>query len=288
MKVCLGCGSRFAGPGWSCPSCGWAPQLVDGRESFASGGEGYKSEYFAELFALEAQNFWFRARNNLILWALRRYFPQAVNFLEIGCGTGFVLSGLADAFPNLQLSGSEIFSDGLSFAQQRVPRATLYQMDARAIPFDDEFDVIGAFDVLEHIEEDRQVLAQIFAAVHPGGGLILTVPQHPFLWSRTDEHACHVRRYGAKELKRKVAAAGFRVEMTTSFVSLLLPLMAASRFCRRNTTQAFDPLAELRVTGLANILLGKALDFERFLIDFGIRYPMGGSLLLVARKPSTS
>jgi SAM-dependent methyltransferase len=59
--------------------------------------------------------------------------------------------------------------------------AVLFQMDARKIPFESEFDVIGAFDVLEHIEEDEKALAQIFHAVLPGGGLILTVPQHRFL-----------------------------------------------------------------------------------------------------------
>ena len=106
----------------------------------------------------------------------------------------------------------------------RVPQAELLQMDARAIPFVEHFDIIGMFDVLEHIEDDRGVLEQTHRALRPGGGLIITVPQHRFLWSRYDEHAHHVRRYAADEIAEKVTAAGFRIIMTTSFVRIVVVL----------------------------------------------------------------
>ena len=83
--------------------------------------EGFEAGYFARLAEQEAGNFWFRSRNRLLIWALERYFPNAKNFLEIGCGTGFVLSGLRKAFPNLVLSGSEVFTEGLGFAAARLP-----------------------------------------------------------------------------------------------------------------------------------------------------------------------
>ena len=51
-----------------------------------------------------------------------------------------------------------------------MPEARFFQMDARNIPFENEFDVIGVFDVLEHIEEDEIVFSQIFRAVKSGGG----------------------------------------------------------------------------------------------------------------------
>ena len=115
------------------------------------------------------RNFWFRARNKLIIWALRRYFPNAATFLEIGCGTGFVLAGVRQAFPKLRISGSDIFTEGLVFARERAVSVSLFQMDARCIPFTEEFDVIGAFDVLEHIEEDVDVLRQMFKSTRVGG-----------------------------------------------------------------------------------------------------------------------
>lgn len=261
---------------------------MEGYLSFApeaaQSNEGFQPHHFAELADAEAGNFWFRSRNRLIIWALQHFFPEAKNFLEIGCGTGFVLSGVAEANSQLEVSGSEIHSAGLNFAANRVKHATLFQMDARNIPFENEFDVIGAFDVLEHIEEDEKVLAQMFHAISPGGGIILTVPQHRFLWSQQDEYACHVRRYQAQELQNKVEQAGFQVERATSFVSLLLPLMFMSRLSKRKPAENYDATRELRISGLANAALEAVLDLERMIIRTGVSFPAGGSRLLIARK----
>lgn len=149
--------------------------------------------------------------------------------MEIGCGTGFVVSAVSRALPHLEISASEIFAHGLEFAERRCPGITLFQMDARAIPFDSAFDVIGAFDVIEHIEEDDLVLRNIWRALKPGGGVLLTVPQHRFLWSAQDERAFHKRRYSSPELCLKLRQAGFTVRHITSFVSLLFPFMLISR-----------------------------------------------------------
>ena len=168
---------------------------------------GFKPEYFARLAGIEEANFWFRARNALIQWALRKYFPNAKSFFEVGCGTGFVLAGIRENFPGMRLVGSEIFDDGLIYAKARLPNVELYKMDARRIVFECEFDVVGAFDVLEHLVEDESALVQIFDAARPGGGLLITGPQHPFLWSATDQFAMHQRRYSRAELRAKVVEA---------------------------------------------------------------------------------
>jgi SAM-dependent methyltransferase len=186
-------------------------------------------------------------------------------------------------FPEVSLAASDIHIAGLKYTRARVEKADLFQMDARDIPFVDEFDVIGAFDVLEHIVEDQQVLSEMFRAVKPGGGIILTVPQHPFLWSQTDVRACHVRRYSVKELKEKVEKAGFSIRMSTSFVSLLLPLMALSRLNKKKATNT-DQLTELKVGGAVNWVLENILNFERLLIRNGLYFSAGGSLLLIAEK----
>ena len=288
MKICFSCGCRFEASDWQCSSCHEAPQLLEGFPAFApslaEAYNGFEATHFAELAPLEAKNFWFQSRNQLIIWALDRYFPGVESFLEIGCGTGYVLATLEHAFPGLRLSGSELFSKGLNFAKGRVSRCGLFQMDARGIPFEEEFDVIGAFDVLEHIAEDERVLSEMYRAVRPGGGIILTVPQHAFLWSQADEYACHVRRYSASDLRQKVQQAGFSAVRVTSFVSLLLPLMMFSRLRQLDPNKAYDPLLELKIRGLTNWALGKILDLERALIRMGLSFPAGGSLLLAARK----
>lgn len=287
MKRCLSCQTLFVADTWHCPDCGYLPLKSEGGIiSFtqAEEGDGFRSEFFKDLATLEAGHFWFQGRNKLIIYVLSRYFPQAHSFLEIGCGTGFVLAEVSRSFPALQLSGGEYFAAGLPFASTRVPGAKLYQVDARQIPFVEEFDVVGAFDVLEHIPDDSAALASIAEALRSGGGVIFTVPQHRWLWSATDDHACHERRYSRRELVEKIEAAGLRVEFVTSFVSLLLPVMMLSRLRQVQGREAGDHLDELRLHPLVNGFCAKLMRLEFGLIRCGVRLPVGGSLLVVAKK----
>lgn len=161
-------------------------------------------------------------------------------------------------------------------------------MDARNIPFRDEFDVIGAFDVLEHIPEDFAVLAQAYAALKPGGHLLVTVPQHPWLWSPSDDYARHERRYRSTALQDKVRSAGFKILRSGSFVSLLLPLMLLSRLAVRRKTGAFNPLDEFKLPSWLNRSFYNLMKMETGLIKLGMNFPLGGSRFIVARKDLTS
>lgn len=287
MIRCPACGAPDLCEIAPCTNCTYTPPRIDGflawAPELARSNAGFKAEYFDDLARLEAGNFWFRARNELILWAMRRYLPEPRTMMEIGCGTGFVLSALARAYPAAQLCGSEVFVNGLAHAARRVPNAHCIQMDARVIPYEDEFDAIAACDVLEHIDEDEVVLRQIGKALRRDGAALLTVPQHPWLWSPSDAYACHVRRYRRGELEGKMVAAGFEIERSTSFVALLLPLLLLSRKVG-DCQGEFDPLAEFRIGRAANAALGAAMAVERQLIRLGVDFPAGGSRLVIARK----
>jgi ubiquinone/menaquinone biosynthesis C-methylase UbiE len=291
MLVCPVCSAPLESAKKPCQACGssvatrdgftaWAPELADHNT-------GFRAEYFAGLAQVESENFWFRARNVLIIWALKKYFPGFHSLLEVGCGSGFVLSGIAGAFPQARLVGSEIFVAGLEVAASRIPQAELVQMDARKLPYVDEFDVVAAFDVIEHIDEDETVLQNFFRAVKPGGGCVITVPQHKWLWSPVDEEACHKRRYTAAELHGKLEAAGFQMLRTTSFVTLLLPAMLASRLMARRAGKS-GGADSLRMNKAVNRLFEAILCCERLVIKAGLNWPLGGSRLVVARKPASS
>ena len=286
MKRCIACEARFESDDWTCPMCRFRPTLRDEIFQFAGDAPdvGFKPEYFPRLAAIEQAHFWFRVRNKLIQWALGNYFPDAKSFFEVGCGTGFVLERIREKSPATRLVGSDIFVDGLAFAKARLPGVEFYQMDARSIPFEDEFDVVGAFDVLEHLVEDNTALAQMFNATRPGGGLLVTVPQQRYLWSASDEHAMHQRRYSCAELRRKVETAGFQIERMTSFNSLLFPLMVWSRM-QQKRDQEFQPWRELEISSALNKILESILKLERLLIEKGLSFPVGGSLLLIGRRP---
>lgn len=243
---------------------------------------GYDASLYEAIARAEPESFWFRARNRLIVSVVVRHFPDARSLLEVGCGTGFVLAGLRAAFPNLRLVGSELLAEGLELARRRVPDVELVQLDAAEMPFEAEFDVVGAFDVLEHVEDDERALAGMRRAVRDDGGLVLLVPQHPRLWSEMDVVARHARRYTRRDLTAKVGKAGFDVVAASSFVSALLPAMVVSRRVRRLLRRRYDPVAEL-TPGPLNGVFERLLDGERRLIERGWSLPFGGSLLLVAR-----
>lgn len=288
MKICLACACRHDDAEWRCPACGHAPDIVDGHRCLTGKPEGTAGSFepgtVEFLAGVEPSSFWFRSRRALVVAFLGRYFPAARTFLEIDCGTGFLLEGVRRAFPDLAAFGADVDDAALLAASRRVPPGCLYRMDARRIPFESEFDVVGAFDVLEHVAEDAAVLAAVFRSLRPGGGLILGVPQHPALWSRSDELARHARRYTARDLREKVEGAGFRIVRATSFVSLLLPLMVASRLWQR-VHPTFDVMHELRLGPVANRMLERVLALERWGIGHGVSLPWGGSLFVVAVKP---
>jgi 2-polyprenyl-3-methyl-5-hydroxy-6-metoxy-1,4-benzoquinol methylase len=278
---------------WSCNGCGFIVPHRDGIPCLLKLGEsptGFDPMLLKTLAKTEESNFWFVNRAKLIVFLLQKYFPNADRVLEIGCGTGSILLSLRAAFPQLTLAGSELLPQGLQFARKRLgSNVVLLQMDARLIPAVEEFDVVGAFDVLEHIEEDELVMAQIFAALRPGGGTIIAVPQHPWLWSPADESACHQRRYFRGELDAKLNRAGFRILHSTSFNSLLLPLMIASRMAmilKARSGGGLEPLSELRAADWINRALSAVLRLEVALTSAGIRWPVGGSRLVVAQRPN--
>lgn len=290
MKVCLACEAEIYGNDWRCSHCSWHPQILDKVQIFApniSGAtESYDPSWYAELATLEVNNFWFVARNRLINWLAKCYLPVNGNYLEVGCGTGFVLQMLCKTFPKWQIYATEAQPEGIGFARQRVPAdVSFFQMDACHIPFRDEFDAIGAFDVVEHIKDDVAAISQIHAALKPGGHFMLSVPQHMFLWSKYDEAGCHFRRYSAAEIESKLKTAGFSILVSTSFNSLLLPLMMLSRAMKKGDSGGqIDVLQELRISAVVNTMLSAVLRIELLLIRLGVRFPFGGSRILVAQK----
>lgn len=287
MKRCLSCDATFDGSSWTCPECSWGPQL-NGFAMFepalAEASDHFPQEDVERLASLEEAHFWFRARNGIILWALSTYFPDARALLEVGCGTGTVLSSISTGLPRLTLTGGDLLLNALTVARSRVPDAALAQVDVRRLPYVDEFDVICALDVLEHVDEDAEAIEQIRLALHPGGGVVVSVPQHKWLWSAADEYGRHRRRYTRSSLLRLLESNGFETLRATSSVSFLLPLVAMSRIRHRHLTDEYDPFRELSLPPTLNRILLSVMSAERRLIQRGVSFPLGSSLLVVARR----
>ena len=266
MHVCTACEASFAGGAWTCPSCGFSPVFLEGIPAFApelAAGHLADAAYLHEALATaDEEHFWFVARHRLVTWALGRYFPEARTFCDFGCGSGGVLAAIHDSNPHLTLTAADALADALKRARQRVPVAEFFQLDLHHLPFAAEFDVVGLFDVIEHLDDDRATLEAVRSTIVPGGGLLMTVPQHRWLWSAVDEFSRHRRRYTRRQLVDTIVRAGFAVEYVTSFMALILPALFASRLRRRDPA-SLDPAAELRIGPITNTLFAALCVIEQ-------------------------
>ncbi|MHC4777594.1 MAG: class I SAM-dependent methyltransferase, partial [Planctomycetota bacterium] len=159
---------------------------------------------FPALFETEDRHFWFRARNRvidaLVASTVSRMEPGFLA-LEVGCGTGNVLRHLEKTCRRGRVVGMDLFAGGLRFARTRTS-CPLVTGDMAFPPFRRPFDLVGLFDVLEHLPDDDSALRNIRGLLRDGGRLVVTVPAHQFLWSYVDEFSQHRRRYGPADLKR--------------------------------------------------------------------------------------
>jgi len=230
---------------------------------------------------LDQRHWWYRGRRKVLAELIRRSvtLPQQAKILEIGCGTGHNLAMLAQFGA---VDALELDEEARNIAEKRlghhVMSAPLPEIDEVA---DGAYDLIGAFDVIEHIEDDRAALASIAAKLKRGGTLVLTVPAHPWLWSAHDTVNHHKRRYSKRALNRLVGRSPLKLTKIGYFNSLLFPLAVAKRVASKisASNDASIGLPPPAVNGA----LERAFAAERHLIG-KISLPPGLSLFAVATQ----
>ena len=251
---------------------------------------GYDAKHFQKLIDVEDRHFWFASRNAVLSTALTTVtIPEHARVLEIGTGTGNTLRVLERAFPRAALVGMDMFEEGFAAARVRT-KAQLVRASVERLPFRGEFDLIGAFDVLEHIEDDRAAFRRLRRLLTPGGYLVLTVPASARLWSRFDADSHHFRRYEPDGLRERLVEAGFVVERLTYFFAALYPVVRIFRWMSDRLPVregSKSPVArELRVVPVVNAAAMSILAIEARLASAGFRLPIGTSLLAIARPCS--
>lgn len=262
---------------------------------YSGSDRSYDPQHFAPLFSAEDRHFWFRARNRVIARVVHQITARlkpGYRVLEAGCGTGNVLQVLPAVSPGGTVIGMDLFAEGLQYARLRTS-SPLVVGDVHRAPFSTRFDVIGLFDVLEHLPDDLGALRRVRDLLTPTGTLVLTVPAHQSLWSAIDEAAQHRRRYSVSELHGKLLRSGFRVTYLTQFMASLFPLLWVKRRLatrpRRRSPSTVTPMSELgvdelRIIPVVNGLLTFILTQEARLVARRRRLPIGTSLLAVAER----
>ena len=222
-------------------------------------------------------HWWFRGRLEVLLVTLRRRLPRRrLRLLELGCGSGNVLGALGQF-------GEAV---GMEADPTMLAAARAAGLDARAGRLPDDrvvedgwADAVLLLDVLEHVD-DAAALGAARRALAADGLLVVTVPAYEWLWTAHDAALGHRRRYTAGRLRRVVEGAGFVVERTSYFSTVLFPVVAVARLWKRWRQ---DPRHDLRRPRPAlNRLLAQVFALERHLVPHA-RLPFGTSVLLLAR-----
>jgi 2-polyprenyl-3-methyl-5-hydroxy-6-metoxy-1,4-benzoquinol methylase len=176
------------------------------------------SDYGARYRELFQRHWWWRARERVILDALRAHQPAAGwgNVLDVGCGDGLFFDELA-TLPGVRLV------EGVEPAEALVSPDGPHRARIHVAPFDATFDpkrrysLIVMLDVLEHLPDPAASLRHAVALLEPGGVFLATVPAFLALWTRHDDLNHHFTRFDKASFRALAASAGLRVDQSRYF-----------------------------------------------------------------------
>ncbi len=230
---------------------------------------------------VEDGHWWYRGLRGIFSDSQRRWgAAEGARVIDVGCGTGAVLSSLS--LP--QGFGLDLSVEAVSLCRARG-LSTCVAASALALPFPDEsFDMGVSFDVLPHksIPEKELPLREIRRVLRPEGVLFLNVPAYQWLWSSHDAAVHQDRRFTKREILGRLDACGFQPLWATYWNTLLFPPMAAARVWRRIRPPSgsdFTAASGRRFSRVLSALLGlERTLLRRFPLPFGL------SVFAVARK----
>ena len=270
---------------WICENCGYKAETDNGIVCFDPKIDDDFADYdpaaLEVFYQYEKNHFWFRIRRDLIKDIFKRYVRNGEKVIEIGAGTGniskmLLQNGYDMAIGDVHKRALQQF-DGGEITQK-------YQFDVTKTPFREHFDVIGIFDVLEHIEKDKLAIRKIHAMLKSGGRAIVTVPAHQWLWSKYD--ATHKRRYELETIRKIFENNGFDIVMAKNFFVSIVPLLYLRSILYKSAgKEGSEELAEgqIKINRIVNIILYYILKAENKLLK-KISPKIGGSIIIVAIK----
>lgn len=225
------------------------------------------------LLNVQDSHWWYRARlRELRAWCAA--LPPGSRILDIGSAVGGHTRALAAL--GFDVEGLEYSSWAVEY--QRAIGLRVTEGDARRLPWPDaSFDAAICLDVLEHIEEDAMVVAEIRRILKPGGRFLVSVPEDHRLWSEHDVAVGHVRRYSRTDAVNCVKSVGLLPDSVWSTNVLLKPIARVRRL--------FSKGSDLKQTsGLENAVGLAAATLERWL---GLRHRSGMTVWISGHAPTT-
>lgn len=224
--------------------------------------------------------YWFAGRRELLRVLIKKYFTtKNAQILNIGCGTGedvYVFEKFGKLF------ALDIAHETTKYAKRYLGNVICSDAQKSAVK-SDKFDLIIISDVLEHIPNDLQTLNEITRLLKKNGQVVITVPAIAWLYSSHDAALQHLRRYSEKRLKQVLKYNNLHIIAIGYWnVFIFLPLMTV-RLLKKIVAYSNVPRPANIPRGLNRILM-LFVRFENYLIAKGIRFPVGTTLFVVAKK----
>lgn len=290
--ICQNCSKdlRPEGNKSACAEYGETCEIENGIISFVN--DNAEKDIFDEalcnsLFEMEKKHFWHIGRKEIIWEVLSSGIKEKINglkMIEIGCGTGNILRFLKSK--GLDMEGADTSLPALNLCKKRAD-VPLYRIDPkkRTLPFlGESYDIIGLFDVLEHVEKDQVLLDEVYRICKRNGKIIITVPANKHIWSYFDVLSGHKRRYSKDEIVSKLEKAGFKIEKISYYMFFLFPIVFLRKIkSSKNKNSQFGTLAETRTLPLINGIFLSILRLEKILLS-RINLPFGASIICLAKK----
>ena len=217
---------------------------------------------------------WYTARSALLEAALADHVGSPARVLDVGSADG----------PSVTWMRGDHHHVSVDLDPRGLAPGRGVQASALTLPFRDaSFDVVAAFDVVEHCDPEAQALAELARVLRPGGRMLLSVPAYQWAWSDHDVRAGHHRRYTRPRLLAAVRAAGVDVRRCSYGFAGVFPAFVAERLVRRVRRGRSDDSLPQPSAGVERVLLGLSRLEARWLRRRDL--PFGSSIFLAAEKP---
>jgi SAM-dependent methyltransferase len=232
---------------------------------------------------IERNHWWFRVRGRIIADLIRRHLsiPTPLEILNVGAATGRSTE-LLQNFGHVQ--SLEYDQPCVDYCRE-VLHLDVIQGSITSLPYADaSFDLVCAFDVVEHVEDDRLAVSELLRVCKPGGHVFITVPAFMSLWSEHDEVNFHFRRYRKPQLLGLFSNG--TIHRASYFNTLLFPpIWLARRLGRliKKKHSSPKPDNEWMQHPVTDKVFGSIFSLERWLLRM-TNLPFGVSLAIIWKK----
>src|SRR3989344_84436 len=241
-----------------------------------------EKSYYKNYFVLEKTHWLFKIRRKIFFYFIQKYSKPGSKIFDFGCGSGYLVG-------ELQKMGHD--AHGMDFEKEAIDYGTNSGIKNLTLGKGDKleyanknFDLLTAFDVLEHIENEKPVIEELVRILKPGGKMIISVPAYQWLWGVQDEVSHHFRRYTAGSLLKVLSAdKNLKILRKTYFNTFLfLPIVIVrmlSKWFNLGSRESDFDISSWFLNGLFYFIF----NLEAYFLKL-FSFPFGVSILFILKK----